>query len=370
MRLLSPDFINFLCVHDICIFVETKLTDLDDITLPKGYTYVTKNRQKFKKASGGIIVIYKKELEKQLKFHISDCQFVLWFKISKSALSLISDVLFGCVYIPPENSKYSNVDAFIELENELVSLLKNERSIVALIGDFNSKTGVLPDFTFPDESINIFDLDYDAEILEYLYDFEKLLQNDIPLQRVSECTCRPNNYGHRLLEICKNNNIYIANSRIGLDKGKGEKTCNDVSVVDYLLLSSLLFPLVTDFKINDFVPLFSDCHSSIQFSVRAKRDKLSSPFNNIENVNPTFIRWKNDKRSEFVDHIHSDPNGILSDIVNKIDDLSAISNTVTNNDINDIVSRINKNFTLTAEEIFGKIEKRMKYTKQRFKTMV
>ena len=56
-------------------------------------------------------------------------------------------------------------------------------------------------------------------------------------------------------------NKYIANSRVGDDNGIGEKTCKDKSVVDYLLLSSQLFPLIKQFKIEDFIPLYSDCHS-------------------------------------------------------------------------------------------------------------
>lgn len=125
--------------HDICVFVETKLTDLDNIDLPDGFDYVTKNRQKFKKASGGIIVIYKKSLGKKLKFYKTESQFVQWFKISNSLILSDSDVLFGCVYVPPENSNYSSLEAFEEMENELRTLVNNENSYVALIGDFNSK---------------------------------------------------------------------------------------------------------------------------------------------------------------------------------------------------------------------------------------
>jgi hypothetical protein len=58
--------------------------------------------------------------------------------------------LLGCVYIPPENSKYSTIDAFTEIENEFISLLGNN-SRYALVGDFNAKTSDLPDFCCPDE---------------------------------------------------------------------------------------------------------------------------------------------------------------------------------------------------------------------------
>ena len=61
-----------------------------------------------------------------------------------------------------------------------------------------------------------------------------------------------NNYGHKLLGLCKKTNIYIANSRVDDDKGVGSKTCKDTSVVDCLVMSSQLFPLIKEFTIDVF----------------------------------------------------------------------------------------------------------------------
>ncbi|CAG2253788.1 unnamed protein product [Mytilus edulis] len=338
------------------------LTDLDNLNLPDDYIYVTKNRKKFKKASGGIVVIYRKSLEKELNFYNTESQFVLWFKISKSILSLNSDVIFGCVYVPPENSKYSTIEAFEELENELNILTNTENCYVALVGDFNSKTGSLPDYIIPDESVvSMFDLDCDADILDYLYDYENLTRNKITLQRVSQCTCRPNKYGHRLLELCRKNNLYIANSRVGSDKDIGEKTCNDSSVVDYLIISSMLFPLIFYFEIADFIPLYSDCHSFINFRLQATFSKSDSIVINNRN-DKTFVRWKSEQKSEYVDRIHNDPEGILTTVMNKLDELS-VNNDATQNDINNIVLDISKNFKDAAAETFGKINKHKHFYK-------
>lgn len=349
--------------HDICVFVETKLTDLDNINLPDDFDYVTKNRKQFKKASGGIVVIYKKGLGKNLKFYETESQFVLWFQISKSVLSLNFDVLFGCVYIPPENSKYSTLEAFEELENELDTLSKVEKLYVALIGDFNAKTSSLPDYVIPDESIvSLFDLDYDADILAYLYDFQELTQNNISLQRVSKCACRPNNYGNRLLEMCKKNNIYIANSRIGLDKDKGEKTCNDSSVVDYLIVSSKVFPFIPTFEICDFLPLYSDCHCMIKFSLQATIND-DHPTVQVGMRESVFIKWKTENKSEYVNHVHDDSNGNIESVMNKLNEISA--NNITQIEMNNIVLDINQIFTNAAEETFGKTGTRKKYYKHK-----
>jgi hypothetical protein len=43
------------------------------------------------------------------------------------------------------------------------------------------------------------------------------------LKRYTQCECRPNNVGRKLLEMCKSNNLYIAYSRIDKDKNIGKK---------------------------------------------------------------------------------------------------------------------------------------------------
>ncbi|CAC5387097.1 unnamed protein product [Mytilus coruscus] len=77
----------------------------------------------------------------------------------------------GCSYVPPEGSKYSNLEAFDEIENELMSFKKVSDVHTALIGDFNAKTGILNDFVLADETLlNLFHLDTDNEIISYMLD--------------------------------------------------------------------------------------------------------------------------------------------------------------------------------------------------------
>jgi hypothetical protein len=47
----------------------------------------------------------------------------------------------GCVYTLPENSLYSSINAFLDIENELVNFIEKNMKY-ALVGDFNAKTGV------------------------------------------------------------------------------------------------------------------------------------------------------------------------------------------------------------------------------------
>ena len=78
-----------------------------------------------------------------------------WLKISQV---FNNDLLLGCVYIPPENSLYSSIDAFLDIENELVNFIEKDMKC-ALVGDFNAKTAVLEDFSEPDETfLNVIDV--------------------------------------------------------------------------------------------------------------------------------------------------------------------------------------------------------------------
>jgi hypothetical protein len=44
----------------------------------------------------------------------------------------------GCVYIPSENSLYLSINAFLDIENELVNFIEKDMKC-ALVGDFNAK---------------------------------------------------------------------------------------------------------------------------------------------------------------------------------------------------------------------------------------
>ena len=82
--------------------------------------------------------------------------------------------LFGCVYIPPEGSKYANEEAFDDIEHEMTTLIRNSPNMhCALVGDFNAKTGTLSDYIIPDHTLlHIFDLDQDDDILNYMEDYK------------------------------------------------------------------------------------------------------------------------------------------------------------------------------------------------------
>ena len=351
-KLLNPDFLNFIESYGILIFQETKTDQYDNLLLPNGYSFKAKHRQKCDRKSGGIIIVYKDSLGKFLQFYDSESDFVQWVKVGNDYLNLENDLILGCIYIPPENSKYSSNEAFVEIEDEMLQIVKN-REYIGLIGDFNAKTGKLLDFVETDESIfDVLDTE-DIELFDYLYDYENLAKNGIPLERSSECTCKPNSYGHKLLDICKNNNVYIVNGRMGKDRAKGECTCNNVSLVDYFIASSNLFPHIFEFEIKEFSPLFSDIHN--QLHITLKRFYNNATVVSEKKVSDVAIgKWDNEKLEEFIEVFSGNENfkSIQENLHTLEIQLSDTSN-ITVNDINSVVDGIGKLFTDTATRVFG-----------------
>ena len=87
---------------------ETKLDELDVIHLDQ-YQCVFKHRkQKVMRKSGGIAVLIRDNLFKHFNYVESECEYVLWFKLSKCLFGTEEDIMFGSVYIPPAGSGYNN----------------------------------------------------------------------------------------------------------------------------------------------------------------------------------------------------------------------------------------------------------------------
>ncbi|CAC5388880.1 unnamed protein product [Mytilus coruscus] len=127
-----------------------KLDDCDVINCDE-FIFSFKNRHKITShRSGGIVLSYRKCLDKCIKPFDTDCKFVYWFSVDKKVFDLDENVVFGIVYIPPVNTNYTPAEAFDEIDVEFHRFSQNSKYIV-LLGDFNSRKANLPDFY--DESI-------------------------------------------------------------------------------------------------------------------------------------------------------------------------------------------------------------------------
>ena len=62
-----------------------------------------------------------------------------------------------------------------------------------------------------------------------------MLQLGISTERRSRDTTRVNGYGKKLLEICKDNMVYMFNGRVGEDEMIGKETTIHNFIVDYVI---------------------------------------------------------------------------------------------------------------------------------------
>ena len=153
-KLLHPDFDYFVKSHDIVCISESKLSNTDIVNI-QGYTSFYKNRKKYRRKSGGILLLVKDCYVKHLKIFENEvykstidsniinkytftnyelCEKALFFTIDDIITN--KSVLFAAVYIEPHNSDYFDRNAFQKLEE---SLLQFNHEHICLLGDFNSR---------------------------------------------------------------------------------------------------------------------------------------------------------------------------------------------------------------------------------------
>lgn len=155
-------------------------------------------------------------------------------------------------YLPPENSvfyEHFNIDTCIfQLLEESISKYKNMGSVY-VTGDLNARTGVRNDY-ITDDFLKYVVSDGN---LPFLYeDTEVLCERKNQDKHI-------NNYGRKLLELCKSSGLRIVNGRHPGDV-PGDYTffCSrGNSVIDYLLTESSLFFSIGHFSTGVF-NIFSD----------------------------------------------------------------------------------------------------------------
>ena len=76
-----------------------------------------------------------------------------------------------------------------------------------------------------------------------------------------------NNSGQRLIDICKTHNMFILNGSFGQDRAM---TFRKTSVIDYSIVSSNTFDILSDFRIIEVDRLFSDGHSLLRVDLRTR----------------------------------------------------------------------------------------------------
>ena len=72
------------------------------------------------------------------------------------------------------------------------------------MGDCNAKACKLLDYVENTEALlDIFHLKDDVDLIQYMYDYDNIVKSGFSLSINSSCNCRPNAYGHKLLDFCR-----------------------------------------------------------------------------------------------------------------------------------------------------------------------
>ena len=294
-KLRYPDFEEFCQSYDIVCLVESKLGSLDSFDIQNFRILHLINRKQAKSRSGGIAVLVKDTIFEHVKILKSTSENVLWFTVNSSLLH--DSVLFGAVYIPPESSSYSNISIFDSIENDILTLNSENSHKICLIGDFNAHTSNAEDFIYINEYIcDTFNLD---DVTKQVLHKRLLEDLGITTTRYNSDKSKIDNYGSRLLSMCKSFDIHIANGRLFRDKGIGSATCKNTTVVDYCIMSPELFSYVSNFEILPFDPLLSDIHNGIAVEFLSKPYKQDIVV--TEEQITTKCKWANEKKDTFID---------------------------------------------------------------------
>ena len=195
---------------------------------------------------------------------------------------------FGFFYCSPENG---NSDFFEKVNEEIQK--HNTVKNTYIFGDFNARTKTVCE--------NIAHDKFDEHL-----GVENMLVS-LPIPRNSKDTKVVNQRGKEFLDICRINDLVIANGRTVGDLF-GSYTCHQSrgsSVVDYLLTPCQNLRNLLEFKVGEFHPLLSD-HCPIEATVnldsnlKVKTEKLQ-----METLPNSFI-WEDDSSVNFTQRLLSE----------------------------------------------------------------
>ena len=218
--------------------------------------------------------------------------------------------------MPPENTKYFKqhiVDMFYT-ELDMYTVKYNN---VLLLGDSNARTALLDDLV--GQNGNLFDFIHtdSTEIFETDAFSEIQNSNNFTINRRSKdktvnCMCRA------LIDHCKSNDLIILNGRSFNDAPEGKFTCQESSVVDYILSSSKLILKVSHFEVEDFSPLLSDKHCIVTSTINLNRITVSE--------DPTkeslrIKRWRDEFAQTFITNINIE---YVDNISNNMPDVGSV----------------------------------------------
>ena len=133
--------------NDIHFLAETWTCEHDkEVT---GYKNIFENGYKTPgiingRSSGGLLLYIKENLFNHVKI-LKSSAYSIWLEVNKNVFTnLDQNLIISAQYIPPVNSKYYDQNSLDTLRSDIVKFCDDNTPTI-LIGDFNSRTGNIPD---------------------------------------------------------------------------------------------------------------------------------------------------------------------------------------------------------------------------------
>ena len=271
-KLHDPDFIGHLKTFQIFGLIETHHT-CDDIDKLQLYGYkcfqVCRKKLKFGRKHGGLAVyVHNSILPGVSKLAIPGSETII-LKLKSDFFSFTRDIMLSFTYCAPSGSSYltrTRFDPFSDLEIKLTNAL-HEGDLLCF-GDFNARTGEALDYLNEEDNENI-------PIPDIYY-----TEDSVATYPRGNRDKVINQYGERLLSLCRSLPLRICNGR-KLGDIVGDYTCykyNGQSVVDYCLASPDIYNKLGSFKIHNLLPHLSD-HCAISVTLATDIHLTCPPVN-------------------------------------------------------------------------------------------
>lgn len=282
---------------DIIFLQETWMVDSCHFNV-RGYGMFRSDRGSHKKkstGSGGVVTLYKLDLEKGVQKIPSRHKDFMWIRLDKNFFKLPSDMYFVNCYIPPEDSvvhRDMHYNVFEVLCEEITKFSKMGE--VGIVGDLNARTGNIQEKLndHPD------DFHYNSEIqidskCQLGYDLRKRNNTDLTI----------NNFGKKLIELVEAFSLIILNGRT-LGDLKGEKTCytsRGSSTVDYFIVSPIIHKSVKYMKVRPQT-WYSD-HSPVEMVLGTETCEQTKT--ETQCINRGSYIWNNEGTNQFKIYMNS-----------------------------------------------------------------
>ncbi len=209
----------------------------------------------------------------------------IWVILKPALTQKSQDVYLGTFYVSPDSQTNKNVNFFKTLNDEINTF--NKKGLILLQGDLNARTSADVDYVEFDELDPILGQEYESQGKRNSQDKRK------------------NPRGEELLDLCKGNDLLIANGRKPGDLF-GKYTChnwNGSSVVDYMIASKCSFGNIVQFSVGNYIPWLSDhCAIKTNFLCNINLGIGEESVEEHNKIHPGFI-WDNISIDNFKENL-------------------------------------------------------------------